>query len=141
MFNRAILIGRLTAGPELKQTPGGVFLTNFQLAADRRYRDKDGERRADFITIVCWRQAAEFVCKYFRKGDPIGIEGSIQTRSYEDKQGNKRTAVEVAADSVFFVGGNKTQGRGRTGQGGRYNAPSADVEDFEEVEMDNDLPF
>ena len=141
MYNRVILVGRLTAEPELKQTPSGAYLVNFQIAVDRRFKSQDGERKADFITIVCWRQAAEFVCKYFHKGDPIGIEGSIQTRSYEDKQGNKRTAVEVVADNVFFVGGNRTQGGGQTGRGGRYNAPSVDAADFEEVELDNDLPF
>ena len=95
MFNKAILIGRLTADPELKQTGSGTYVVNFQIAVDRRFKSQDGERKADFITIVCWRQQAEFVAKYFHKGDPIGIDGSIQTRNYEDRQGNKRTAVEV----------------------------------------------
>ena len=92
MFNKAILIGRLTADPELKQTTAGTYLVNFRIAVDRRFKSQDGERKADFITIVCWRQQAEFVAKYFHKGDPIGVEGSIQTRDYEDRQGNKRTA-------------------------------------------------
>ena len=146
MFNKAILIGRLTAEPELKQTPSGVYLVNFQIAVDRRFRSKDGERQADFITIVCWRQQAEFVTKYFHKGDPIGIEGSIQTRNYEDRQGNKRTAVEVVADNVFFVGG---RGSGSAAPAPVQNTPAAAPEayssgaasDFEEVEIDNDLPF
>lgn len=115
MFNKAILIGRLTADPELKQTGSGTYVVNFQIAVDRRFKSQDGERKADFITIVCWRQQAEFVAKYFHKGDPIGIDGSIQTRNYEDRQGNKRTAVEVVADNVFFVGG-KGSGPARQGK-------------------------
>ena len=151
MFNKAILIGRLTVDPELKQTTGGVYVLNFQIAVDRRFRGQDGERKADFITIVCWRQQAEFVAKYFHKGDPIGIDGNIQTRNYEDRQGNKRTAIEVVADNVFFVGGRSNNNSG----GGSYvpaqpaaPAPAAPVayssgaaSDFEEVETDNDLPF
>lgn len=153
MFNKAILIGRLTADPELKQTPSGVYLVNFRIAVDRNFRGQDGQRQTDFINIVCWRQRAEFVAKYFHKGDAIGIDGSIQTRSYEDQQGNKRTAVEVVADNVFFVGGKNNGNAG----GGSYvpaqaappaPAPAAPVayssgaaSDFEEVEIDNDLPF
>lgn len=156
MFNKAILVGRLTADPELRQTPTGTYVLNFTLAADRRFRGQDGERKADFIPIACWRERAEFVAKYFHKGDPIGIEGSIQVRNYEDKQGNKRTAIEVLADNVFFVGG-----RGNNNGGGTYapaqpfappvapaSAPAAPLaysngspSDFEEVETDNDLPF
>lgn len=151
MFNKAILVGRLTADPELRQTPTGTYVLNFTLAADRRFRGQDGERKADFIPIICWRERAEFVSKYFHKGDAIGIEGNIQTRNYEDKQGNKRTAVEVVADNVFFVGGKSNN------SGGAYvpaqpaapaPAPAAPVayssgaaSDFEEVETDNDLPF
>lgn len=153
MFNKAILIGRLTADPELKQTTSGTYVLNFQIAVDRRFRGQDGERKADFISIVCWRQQAEFVSKYFHKGDAIGIEGNIQTRNYEDRQGNKRTAVEVVADNVFFVGGKSSN----NGGGSAYMpaqaavpapAPAAPVayasgaaSDFEEVETDNDLPF
>ena len=147
MFNKAILIGRLTAEPELRQTPSGVYLVNFQIAVDRRFKSRDGERQADFITIVCWRQQAEFVAKYFHKGDPIGIEGSIQTRNYEDRQGNKRTAVEVVADNVFFVGGRSSSASAAPAPA--QNAPAAapaayssgSASDFEEVEIDNDLPF
>ena len=153
MFNKAILIGRLTADPELKQTTSGTYLVNFRIAVDRRFKSQDGERKADFITIVCWRQQAEFVAKYFHKGEPIGVEGSIQTREYEDRQGNKRTAVEVVADNVFFVGGKGSgSGMGATPmvQAAAPTAPapaapvaysSGAISDFEEVETDNDLPF
>lgn len=130
MFNKAILIGRLTADPELKATGSGIHVTSFTIAVDRRMSK---EKQTDFINIQAWRQTAEFICKYFSKGDPIGIEGSIQTRQYEDKTGAKRTAVEVVADNVFFVGGkgqNATQG----------NADGVQAE-FEEIETDEDMPF
>ena len=81
MFNKAILIGRLTADPELKTIPSGASVCTFRIACDRRFSGKDGERKADFITIVAWRQNAEFVSKFFTKGKLIGVEGSIQTRT------------------------------------------------------------
>ena len=101
MLNRAILMGRLVADPELRQTPNGVSVCSFRIAVDRNY-SRDRERQTDFIDIVAWRQTAEFVSRYFTKGKMIIIEGSIQTRNYEDKNGNKRTAVEVVADNVQF---------------------------------------
>lgn len=105
MFNKAILIGRLTAEPERKETTSGIPVLNFTVATDRPYKDAEGERKADFLNCTAWRQQAEFICKYFHKGDPIGIEGRIETRSYEDRDDNKRTAVEIQVDNVFFVGG------------------------------------
>ena len=156
MFNKAILIGRLVADPELRQIPNGTYVTTFRIAVDRRFKSQDGERKADFIDIVSWRQQAEFVCRYFHKGDAIGIDGSIQTRSYEDRQGNKRTAFEVVADNVFFVGGKGSGNGGGTWSGQAAApapvpaapAPAAPVaysngaaSDFAEVEIDNDLPF
>ena len=147
MFIKAILVGRLTADPELRQTPNGVAVCSFSIAVDRRFSGRDAERKADFINIVAWRQQAEFISRYFRKGEPIGIEGSIQTRSYEDKQGNKRTAVEVVADNAFFVG-SKGSSQGAASVPLPTDAPPAAVSyqsgaasDFEEVETDNDLPF
>jgi len=146
MFNKAILIGRLTADPELKQTPSGIYLVNFRIAVDRRFKSQDGERKADFINIVCWRQQAEFVAKYFHKGDPIGVEGSIQTRDYEDRQGNKRNAVEVVADNVFFVSSKSSSAAPAVQPAAPAPAApvaysSGAISDFEEVETDNDLPF
>lgn len=102
MYNKSILIGRMVADPELKTTPNGVYVTSFRIAVDRT---ASKERKADFITIVAWRSSAEFVCKFFRKGKPIGVEGQIQTREYTDRDDHKRTAFEVVADRVFFVGG------------------------------------
>jgi len=102
MFNLVVLTGRLTADPELKTTPNGVSVTSFSIAVERRYKQGE-ERQADFINIVAWRSSAEFICKYFKKGSMIGIEGSIQTRKYQDKDGNNRTAFEVVANNVQFV--------------------------------------
>lgn len=129
MYNKAILIGRLVADPELRTTPQGVPVSTFRIAIDRPFMN-GGERKADFLTIVCWRRQAEFVCKYFQKGRAIGVDGSIQTRDYTDKDGNKRTAFEIIADRVFFVESKAASGStaGRT-------------EDFEAVDDDEDLPF
>jgi single-strand DNA-binding protein len=99
MLNKVILMGRITAAPELKSTPSGVAVTSFTLAVDRVGKEKV----TDFLNIVAWRSTAEFVCKYFEKGSPIVVEGSLQSRSYTTKDGQKRTAFEVVADSVGFV--------------------------------------
>lgn len=107
MYNKAILIGRLTADPELNQTPNGVSVCTFRIACDRRFTDKSGDRKTDFITIVAWRKTAEFVTKFFSKGRMIGVDGSIETRDYTDKEGNKRTAFEVVAENCFFTGDKK----------------------------------
>ena len=102
MFNLVVLTGRLTADPELKTTQSGISVTSFSIAVDRRYRAGE-EKQTDFINIVAWRQTAELVAKYFKKGNLIGIEGSIQTRKYTDKNGNNRTAFEVVANNIQFI--------------------------------------
>ena len=135
MYNKAILIGRMVADPELKTTPNGVSVTSFRIAVDRAFAK---ERTADFFSITCWRQQAEFVCKYFAKGKPIGIEGEIRNREYTDKDGNKRTATEIVADRVFFVGGKETQV-------GAENAAQGDSggsgDGFQMDDFGSDLPF
>ncbi|MEE1244239.1 MAG: single-stranded DNA-binding protein [Acutalibacteraceae bacterium] len=137
MFNLVVLTGRLTADPELKTTQSGISVTSFSIAVDRRYRSGE-DRQTDFINIVAWRQTAEFVTKYFKKGSLIGIEGSIQTRKYQDKDGNNRTVFEVVANNVQFV------------ESKRDSAPSSEpasfsnagVDDFAEIgDVDDDLPF
>lgn len=155
MLNRAILMGRLVADPELRQTTNGIAVCSFRIAVDRNY-SKDRERQADFIDIVAWRTSAEFVSRYFSKGKMIIVEGSIQSRSYEDKNGQKRTAIEVVADNVMF---GETKSASAQNQG--YSAPtgqgapqtsmpeappvsysSGDMGDFAEVNLDSeDLPF
>lgn len=105
MLNIVALIGRLTHDPELKTTPNGVSVCSFRIACERSYSSKGEERKADFFTITAWRQTAEFVCKYFQKGSMIAIEGSLQTRQYQDQQGSNRTVVEIVANNVSFCGG------------------------------------
>lgn len=105
MINKTILMGRLTANPDLRQTPNGTSVATFSLAIPRNY-NKD---ITDFINIVAWRQTADFVSKYFEKGQLVVVEGSTQTRSYEDKKGNKRVAVEVVAEQVHFAESKKNK--------------------------------
>ena len=103
-FNKVILGGRLTADPELKSTPSGISVTSFTVAVNRSYRGKNGEQpQADFINVTAWRKTAEFITRHFHKASSICIVGSIQTRSYTDKQGQKRYATEVVADEAYFV--------------------------------------
>ena len=137
MMNCVVLVGRLTADPELRSTQSGVSVCSFGIAVDRRF-SSGGERQADFIDCVAWRQTAEFVAKYFSKGKLIGIEGSIQTRNYEDKQGNRRKAVEVVAGQVSFVGPKDTNSAG--GEGALMYQPDG-LGDYEEITDDGDLPF
>ena len=115
MLNVVALMGRLVADPELRHTPNGVATCTFRIAVDRSFVRAGEERKADFIDIVVWRQTAEFVCKYFHKGNLIAVDGSIQTRTYEDKTGNKRYAFEVVANNVHFTGekSGSTGGQGR----------------------------
>ncbi|MBE6809289.1 MAG: single-stranded DNA-binding protein [Ruminococcaceae bacterium] len=142
MFNLVVLTGRLTADPELKTTSNGLSVTTFSIAVDRRYRSGE-ERQTDFINIVAWRQSAEFITKYFKKGNLIGIEGSIQTRRYQDKNGNNRTAFEVVVNNVQFVE-SKRDGVAPMGDtAAPASFSNADVNDFADLgdATDDDLPF
>ena len=140
MFNLVVLTGRLTAGPELKTTPSGVSVTTFSIAVSRRYKAGE-ETQADFINIVAWRQTAEFITKYFKKGSMIGIEGSIQTRRYTDKEGKNRTIFEVIANNVQFVEAKRDTAAGTNEVPASFT--NASVNEFTEVsgESDEDLPF
>lgn len=139
MYNKAILIGRIVADPELRTTPSEINVATFRIAVDRMGKEK----KADFITIVCWRQQAEFVSRYFSKGKAIGIEGSIQARDYTDKEGNKRYAFEVVADRVFFVESKRDSETGnQTSTGGQAAYSGATAGDFQVIDEDtSDLPF
>ena len=108
MLNVVALMGRLVADPELRTTTKGTNVCRFRLACDRSFVRQGEQRQADFLDVVAWRQTAEFVSKYFQKGSLIAIEGSLQTRQYQDKNGNNRTAVEVLADNVSFCGSRST---------------------------------
>ncbi len=138
MFNLVVLTGRLTADPELKTTPSGVSVTTFSIAVSRRYKAGE-ETQADFINIVAWRQTAEFITKYFKKGSMIGIEGSIQTRRYTDKEGKNRTVFEVIANNAQFVESKRDSASGDA----PVSFSNASVNEFTEVpgESDEDLPF
>lgn len=140
-MNCVILVGRLTADPELRSTQSGVSVCSFGIAVDRRF-SSGAERQADFIDCVAWRQTAEFVAKYFSKGKLIGIEGSIQTRNYEDNQGNRRKAVEVVAGQVSFVGpkdGDTQPGKNTLTQ--QADGQAEGIEGYQEITDDGDLPF
>lgn len=164
MLNCAVIMGRLTADPELRTTTSGISVTSFSVAVDRSYQKAGQERQTDFINVVAWRQTAEFVTRYFHKGSMIAVQGSIQTRNYEDRSGNKRTAVEIVADNVSFTGskaetntgftgnakpaqynsgaqGNASPSQGQNGNGGSQGFSNADADDFSSVEMNDDLPF
>lgn len=145
MINNVVLMGRLVSDPELRTTPAGNSVTAFSIAVDRDYVKAGTERQADFIDIVAWRNTAEFICKYFQKGQMIAIQGYIQTRTYTDKQGNNRKAVEVLAERVSFCGrkeskenpSNKTPTQ-------KEEAPprQSKIEDFTPADFsDDDLPF
>ena len=147
MLNVAVVMGRLVADPELRHTPSDVAVTSFTLAVDRSYVKSGTERQTDFIDIVAWRGTADFVCKYFRKGQLMAVQGSIQTRSYTDSQGNKRKAFEIVADNVHFA-----ESKRDANSGGNYSRPetmnepapaytSGNTGDFEEIPSDDDLPF
>lgn len=139
MFNLVVLTGRLTADPELKTTPNGIPVTTFSIAVNRNYRAGE-EQQTDFINIVAWRQRAEFITKYFKKGSMIGIEGSIQTRRYQDKNGNNRTAFEVVVNNAQFVESKRDGAAPSENESAAFS--NADASDFAEIGgMDDDLPF
>lgn len=140
MINNVVLMGRLTADPELKTTPSGTSVTSFSIAVERNYAPKGQERQTDFINVVAWRHTAEFICRYFAKGQMIAVEGSIQTRKYQDKNGNNRVAVEVVANQVSFCGSKAESGTGARNQE-PFNQLDVDInDDFEDL-PDDDLPF
>ncbi len=158
MLNRVILMGRLVSDPELKTTSNGISVTSVRLAVDRNYVKSGEERKADFFDIVCWRSTAEFVCRYFGKGSLIAVEGQLQSRTYQAKDGTNRYVVEVVADNVSFTG-ERRENSGQTGYNQTYNQSysqvynepvpqqpmpayqSGSVDSFQEMPVDDDLPF
>ncbi len=151
MLNKIFIMGRLTRDPELRRTQNGTAVAGFALAVDRDYKNADGTKDTDFIEVVAWRSSAEFVAKYFTKGRMAVVEGRLQIRDWQDKDGNKRRSAEVVADSVYFGDSKKegdSSGGSYGGSSGGYKAAgkAVDVEpeagDFAEVEdEDSDLPF
>ena len=119
-MNLVVLLGNLTRDPELRTTAGGTPVARFTVACTRRFKNQNGVQETDFIDCVAWRQQAEFVSRYFRKGQKICVEGSIRTGSYEDKQGQRRYTTEVVCDRIEFTSNRGSDGGG----GGRYQAPT-----------------
>lgn len=147
-MNRVCLMGRLTSDPELRQTASGISSCSFNIAVDRGFKDQNGERQTDFISCTAWRQAAEFICRYFCKGKMIGIDGALRTRNYDDKRypDVKHYVTEVLVDHAYFggdSGGSKSSSASPPPQHQSSAAApaSADLSDFEEVVSDSDLPF
>lgn len=159
MLNIVALMGRLTHTPELKTTQNGTSVCTFRVAVDRSYAPQGEERQADFITVTAWRKTAEFVSKYFQKGSMISVQGRLETRQYQDKNGNNRTATEVLAAEVGFCGSKAAdkpavhdfdqQTKSYTSEAkASYSAPQAaqnfsqgSADDFAEITDDGDLPF
>ena len=135
-LNKVILGGRMTADPELKQTPQGVSVTSFSIAVNRRGKDA----QTDFINCVAWRQTAEFICKFFKKGSSICISGSVQTRTWNDQQNNKRYATEIVADEAYFVDAKADAPAGSfAGEAPAFQSQGSTK--FEEMASDEELPF
>lgn len=158
MLNIVAIMGRLVADPELRTTPAGVNVCQFRIACDRNFARQGEQRQADFVDIVAWRAQADFVCKYFSKGSLIAINGRIQTRNYQDKNGNNRTAIEIVANNVNFAAPKSANAApmGDAGYGAPMAAPAArpavqanpapsysagSNDDFALIEDEGDLPF
>ncbi len=122
-MNKVILIGNLTKDPELRTTQSGVSVCTFRIAVSRRFANAQGVRESDFFDVVAWRQSADFVSRYFSKGRRIAVVGSLQNRSYEAKDGTKRTVTEIVADEVEFADSRPSQDGGSNSNAGGYGAP------------------
>ena len=157
MLNVVAIMGRLVADPELRSPTQGHSVCSFRIACDRSYVQQGQERQADFIDIVAWRQQADFVSKYFQKGSMIAVEGRLQTRNYQDKNGNSRTAVEVVANNISFAGAKRQDGQSVPSYERQttshvqqakaaQNVPQptytqGSMDDFAVINDDDDLPF
>lgn len=130
MLNKSLLMGRFTKDPELRSTGQGTSVASFSLAVDRDFKGQNGERETDFINCVAWRQTAEFICNYFKKGSMAIVEGSLQTRPYEDAEGKKRSATEVIVNNIYF------------GESKKDEAPAPTITPENILSADDDsLPF
>lgn len=141
MLNKAILMGRLTADPELRKTASDVSVTSFTLAVNRVRGKNEEQPQTDFIDIVAWRGTAEFAAKWFAKGMQVAVSGKIQTRTWEDKNGNKRKSVEVVADEVFFADSKRENSGGSSHNAGTAGFDIPDVQFDPEADYGSDLPF
>ncbi len=141
-MNKAILMGRLTRDPELRMTGNQIPVCSFTLAVDRRFKNASGERQADFIPVVAWRQQAEFASRYFRKGSRMAVVGSIQTRNWDDQEGKRHYATEVIADEIHFADSKSTADSNEPArQTGAADRPAAGDGFFPGPDDDTALPF
>lgn len=139
MLNAIAIMGRLSRGPELRQTTTGKNVASFTIACSRGRKDANGKDLVDWIPVVAWEHTAEFVCKYFEKGSLIAIDGRLQSRTYKDRDGNNRTAIEIVANNVNFAGSKSTGGGSNSvPAGGSRNEPTVQ---YDEIEDEGDLPF
>lgn len=139
MLNHVTIMGRLTRDPELRHTQSGTAVTSFTLAVDRDFKDKNsGETATDWISCTAWKGTAEFVSRYFQKGRMAVVDGRLQTRSYQDRDGNKRTAVEVVSDHVYFGDSKKKESEGNAPDD---EFPENEPQGFSEAEDDGEPPF
>lgn len=156
MLNVVAIMGRLVADPQLRQTTTGKNVASFRIACDRGRRDANGQNQADFFDVVAWERLAEFVCRYFQKGSLIAVDGRLQNRQYQDKNGNNRQAVEIVAQNINFTGPkSQNQGMGAPAMSApapaEYARPAAQLaapaysagsnDDFALIEDEGDLPF
>ena len=139
MLNVTAIMGRLSRDPELRQTTTGKNVASFTIACSRGRKDANGKDLVDWIPVVAWEHTAEFVCKYFEKGSLIAIDGRLQSRTYKDRDGNNRTAIEIVANNANFAGSKSTGGGSNSVPAGNsYNEPTVQ---YDEIEDDGDLPF
>lgn len=139
MLNVIAIMGRLSRDPELRQTTTGKSVASFTIACSRGRKDDNGKDLVDWIPVVAWERTAEFVCKYFEKGSLIAIDGRLQSRTYKDRDGNNRTAIEIVANNANFAGSKSTGGGSNSvPTGGSYNEPTVQ---YDEIEDDGNLPF
>ena len=155
MLNVVAIMGRLAADPQLRQTTTGKNVASFRIACDRGRRDANGQSQADWLDVVAWDRTAEFVCKYFQKGSLIAVDGRLQSRQYQDKNGNNRTAIEIVANNVNFAAPKSANAApmGDAGYGAPVAAPASvqanpapsysagSNDDFALIEDEGDLPF
>ncbi len=139
MLNVTAIMGRLSRDPELRQTTTGKSVASFTIACSRGRKDANGKDLVDWIPVVAWEHTAEFVCKYFEKGSLIAIDGRLQSRTYKDRDGNNRTAIEIVANNANFAGSKRTDGGSNSvPAGSSYNEPTVQ---YDEIEDEGDLPF
>lgn len=139
-MNKVILVGNLTRDPEYSQTSGGVSLCRFSIAVNRTFTNANGEREADFLNIVTWRGLADNCAKFLTKGRKVAVSGSIQTRTYDDKEGNKRYATDIVADDVEFLGGGNGAGGEGAPSGGGFGQAKKPTSELKPID-DEGLPF